>query len=263
MFKNILKYDLKLLYRFLLPLYLVVFLLAIVARGCHILNNSFISATLEPVISGMGIGCAVGALTNNVMRCWIYFRNNLYGDEGYLTNTLPLTKRTLYFSKLFAALITILTSSLLFIATFVIIYGTPENCAGFWDFINSSAQSFQISSATLIIAVIILLLIEFFCWIAIGFFGIILGQRMQSVKTLCAVAFGVATFFTLQVLFVVIAFGISLLCPEMRGIFTGSSEAMPSTIKSFILAGIFFYFFATAALSLISIKILDRGIDLE
>ena len=40
-------------------------------------------------------------ILNNLMRLWARFKNNFYGDESYLTHTLPINKKTLYLSKTF------------------------------------------------------------------------------------------------------------------------------------------------------------------
>ena len=34
------------------------------------------------------------------MRMWVRFRSNFYGDESYLTHTLPIKREVLYTSKI-------------------------------------------------------------------------------------------------------------------------------------------------------------------
>lgn len=47
----------------------------------------------------------IGLLLNSVIRTWMRFKINLFSDEGYLTNTLPITRKTLWASKFFSAII--------------------------------------------------------------------------------------------------------------------------------------------------------------
>ena len=44
-------------------------------------------------------------LINNLMRTWVRFRHNLYGDESYLTHTLPVERKTIYLSKFITSII--------------------------------------------------------------------------------------------------------------------------------------------------------------
>ena len=46
---------------------------------------------------------AFNIIINNVLRFWVRFRQTMYGDESYLTHTLPVEKNTLYASKMLSA----------------------------------------------------------------------------------------------------------------------------------------------------------------
>ena len=53
------------------------------------------------LVSGTAISMMFSIVINNLMRLWVRFKNNFYGDESYLTHTLPIDKKTLYLSKTF------------------------------------------------------------------------------------------------------------------------------------------------------------------
>lgn len=263
MLKQVLKYDLRHLYKFLLPLYLIVLLVAITARACGLFENSFLDIVLGSVLGGIGLGCAIAALTNNIVRCWTYFRSNLYGDQGYLTNTLPLTKGVIYAAKFLTAIITILTSSLLLVAAIVIIYGPLENFSQIWSFLDESSILLETSSIGVCLIFVSSILLEVFCVIEIGFFGIILGQRAQNTQVLRAVIYGAITFFALQAAFVALAFLVALFNPAVMSIFNGDEQGSLGALKTFVFLGNMFYLLVIVGLGFANVKLLNRGIDLE
>ena len=52
------------------------------------------------ICQGAMFSMMISAIINNLMRMWVRFKQNLYGDESYLTHTLPVTKASIYLSKI-------------------------------------------------------------------------------------------------------------------------------------------------------------------
>ena len=61
------------------------------------------------------------------MRCWARFTKNIYGDESYLTHTLPIEKKTIFISKYLTSIITMLASTAVILIVLFIAYYSKEN----------------------------------------------------------------------------------------------------------------------------------------
>ena len=81
MLKKLLKYDLKSIFKFLSVFYILGILSAIITRIFLSINDSFVCEIIGKICSGITISMIANILINNIMRVWVRFRNNLYGDE--------------------------------------------------------------------------------------------------------------------------------------------------------------------------------------
>lgn len=97
MLKKLLKYDLKSIYKVLIVFYSLSLFFAILTRIFLNIENSFIMDVIGKVCSGTTIAMIFNILINNLMRLWVRFNGNLYGDESYLTHTLPCNKKNIIF----------------------------------------------------------------------------------------------------------------------------------------------------------------------
>ena len=96
MLKKLIKSDLKDVYKILVIFYGLSLFFAILTRLFLSIENSFIMEVIGKICSGVTISMMFNILINNLMRLWVRFKHNFYGDESYLTHTLPVDKKTLY-----------------------------------------------------------------------------------------------------------------------------------------------------------------------
>ena len=75
-------------------------------------ENSFVVNILGEICKGAAISMMVSILINSLMRLWVRFKSNFYGDESYLTHTLPVSKSNLYLSKTLTSIIILFLSIL-------------------------------------------------------------------------------------------------------------------------------------------------------
>ena len=100
MLKKLLKYDLKNVYKILIIFYALSIFFGILTRIFFSIDNSTIMNIIAQVCGGITISMAFNIIINNLIKSWVMFKQNLYGDESYLTHTLPINKKTLYLSKI-------------------------------------------------------------------------------------------------------------------------------------------------------------------
>ncbi len=153
-----LKYDLKWVYSLIVVFYLLALVFAILARLTMFIDESLVFMIINKILSTTSVSMIVSALINIVTRSWIRFTKSVYGDESYLTHTLPISKKCIYLSK-------VLTSIIVSISTFVVAIICLIFCyysKGLMDYLNSilenSTLRLDIKVGSLIFFIIILFL---------------------------------------------------------------------------------------------------------
>ena len=102
MLKKLLKYDLIYKYKVLIIFYVISIIVSILTRITTIDNPSLAILVINKILCGTVIAFVVNIIVNTLMRSWVRFKSNVYGDESYLTHTLPVKKETIYLSKTFS-----------------------------------------------------------------------------------------------------------------------------------------------------------------
>ena len=161
MLKKLLKYDLESIYKFLIIFYSLALFFAVLTRMFLGIENSFIMKIIGQICSGASISMIVSILINNLMRLWVRFKNNFYGDESYLTHTLPVTKKTLYLSKVITAILSLFTSILVISLTLFIAYYSKENIETLKNLLLPLANAYQSTIIKIILAFLFIFFLEF------------------------------------------------------------------------------------------------------
>ena len=207
MLGKLLKHEMIYLIKTFSPLYIVYLILAGVIRLLSLFENQFedldtsSSGAITLIVFAGIIGVAYGVLTgilalltmiDNVRR----FKNNMFTDEGYLTNTLPVTATEHIAAKLLAGIINYLASVVVILAGLFIASGdeAPSMAKGIWEAITS--DSIPLSQK------LIGLLLGFMIYVSIQLLGYLLsalGNMVNSCKGL--LSFGLGFF---SVIFVMI-----------------------------------------------------------
>ena len=118
MLGNLLKYDLKWVYKVVSIFYILAFIFSCIGRGLSYIENSVIFSVITQIAFGFAISMMVSSLINCLMRLWARFIRNIYKDESYLTHTLPVEKKTIYASKVIAALVCIFITIVVIVLSF-------------------------------------------------------------------------------------------------------------------------------------------------
>lgn len=174
MLGHLIKYDLKFIYKQLIVFYIIVLFCAILARLTNFETSSFWLKFIHEFAQGAAFGFSFGALVNGSIRTWVRFRMNLYGDESYLTHTLPLPRATLWASKFLTSLLVVLFSVLIIIFAILIMF-FPFGVDFIW-------QAF--------IALLIGIILQIIFILQSGFVGILIGHRANNRRTLLSILSG-------------------------------------------------------------------------
>ena len=153
MLGKLLKYDLKDLLKSISVFYILSFIGAVLTRIFCSLTNTIIIEIIKQVCMGFMFSMLASSLINTLMRNWVRFKQTLYGDESYLTHTLPVKKSTLYLSKVLCGIITMLTSTLVIAASLLICYYSKENIELLKNSLNLVASLYESSITSLLLQI--------------------------------------------------------------------------------------------------------------
>ena len=262
MLTKLLKYDLKSIFKLLVIFYTLAMFFGILTRVLHS-ENSLLLEILGEICQGAAISMMCSAVINNLMRMWVLFKIRFYGDESYLTHTLPVEKRTHYLSKILTAIITLLVSfALIFLVLFTAYY-SKENLIFIKNILFPVAEAYDSTILGIITLLVFVLFLEFLNILQCGFTGIILGHRRNAAKTGFSVLFGFLTFMVSQTIVIAILFIIALFNNNFMNLFITNSLPDIQTVKSMIFISVFSYSFVSALICFVNIRLFKKGVNVD
>lgn len=188
MLSKLIKYDLKYIYKQLIIFYGITIVLAIIARltdGVYeMVNPPFLLIFIHEFAQGAAFGFMLGAFINASMRIWARIKYTLYGDESYLTHTLPLKRSTVWLAKFLTVVIVLLVNILLLAIVALIVYYSPEIFETWYSHTD-------MNTCWTILAVLLGLFSQVLFIIMSGIAGIILGHRHNHNPMAHAVIYGI------------------------------------------------------------------------
>lgn len=263
MLKKLLKYDLKSIFKLLNIFYIISIIVAILTRITSIDNPSFIILIINKVLCGTVIAFVVNIIVNTIIRSWVRFRSNIYGDESYLTHTIPVSKEKIYLSKIIASSIVMFTSMLVvFISLFIACYSKE-----LFDYVATSLNYisgiYNISIFGLIITFIFVITVELLTLLVSGITGLLLGHKKSNNKMLLSVFFGFLTYICSQLIILGFVYLIGLTNDGIMQIFKTNQILSVSVLKELLYLIIGMYILIILIINVINIFIFRKGIDVE
>ena len=208
MLGKLLKYEIKATSRTLLPLYLALFVVAVVNRFINpfeILENTQgfniqILVNILSIILYFTMAFSVMVATFIIIAQRFY--KNFLGDEGYLSFTLPVETWKHVLSKLLISIMWIILSILVVMASIIIIADIDSLMSGFSTFLEEIGTTF---GSGIYIMLPIYMLSGLTLAILVIYNSISIGHQFQNHKVLASFAtFGVFYLFTQIVLVIML-----------------------------------------------------------
>lgn len=258
-----LKYDLKFGNKVLIIFYILAFFFAILTRIFLSIDNSFIMNIIGKVCGGVSISMIFNILINNVMRLWVRFKHNLYGDESYLTHTLPIKKETLYLSKILSSIITLFVSMIIIALTLFIAYYSKENLDFVKNMLLPLAQLYESSILMLLIEILFIFFLEIANILQAGYTGIILGHKMNNAKMGYSILYGFGVYMGTQIFAVLALFLVGLFNNEIMNTFITNTLISVDTIKLIVLIATITYTLSLIILYIVNIRLFKKGVNVD
>lgn len=262
MLRKLLKYDLKWCYKPLLVFYILAIFFSIITRIVESFEQTLMVLIIDKICSGIVIAMLISILINCFMRVWVRVIRNIYKDESYLTHTLPVSKNTIYLSKILTAMITLLTSFAMIIGCIAIVFLNEISWDGLKQYLEQSAIFFNSSVFSLILVLIITVFFEFLFLIISGIVGIILGYRSNHLKTVKSIISGFGIYMILSTFSVAVLYLAGFLNPDIMDAFQ-NIEISSNAMKSIMFAGIVVYAVYNVILYWIGNHLLSKGVNVD
>lgn len=265
MLSRLMKYDLKRMMKFLSIFFLLALFFGLLTRILSETVNSLAGEIIKGICNGTTISMMCSLLINCFMRSWVLFRSGLFGDESYLTHTLPVKKEIHYASKAFTGFLSLLFTVLGILAVLYVTYWSEE----LWGAIKVPLQVFaeylNIPVWGMLLALLVILFLEFFNGIQVGFAGILIGHRFHQGKILFSVIFGFAGYMLCQTVTLFGMLFIGLFDSEFFRLFS-SNDLMsfkPETIIAVSVVGFLLYAFFSIFTYFLNVFLLKRGVNVD
>jgi len=263
MLKKLLKYDLKFIYKGLIVFYLLSIFFSVLTRIFLSIDNSFIMNIIGKICSGTTIAMIFNILINNLMRLWVRFKTNFYGDESYLTHTLPVDKKTLYLSKIYTSVITLFSSVVIICLSLFIAYYSKENLTLFKNLLLPLADLYDSTIISIILMFVFVCFLEIMNMLESGYVGIVLGNRKNNNKVLFSILFGFGTYLLTQIFTILIVFIVALFNKDLMNLFYTVDVLSIDVLKFCIFLAIIIYSLNIFILYFINLKLFSKGVNVD
>lgn len=250
MLGKLLKYDLKRNMHWLWILFVCTIAIAGIGRLCEELSQTVaFFKVLAIFFDSIFYAAVVNTILQPFLRNFLNFSKNLYGDESYLTHTLPVTKNQLINSKYLTATIEIVAGALCTIAAVLIKVASPTSLAVVEQMLMAIVPD-GISAAVVITLGATLIICELLMFISIINFSIVLGYKSNEKKVLksfiFAAIFSISASMVLGIAMfgILLVFGVDFASETLILSGTALITLLITGIVVYLAIGILFYFLA-------------------
>lgn len=260
MLGKVLKYDLKALCRYLIPLYAILFGLGIMIRLLGFFDNvSIIAIICGLMIVALVVLSCLSFVLNGIFSVK-YYLENLFKDEGYLTHTLPVKKGTLLFSKVLASLVTFSMTALVLIISLIVAFYQKGLFVDVVKVLNLSIYGMSVYEFLLFM--IVYGIIGYVATILMVYAAIAIGYSRSSNKLVSSVVWGLIFYFVMEFLYLGLLGIIMIINPTFISNLDNSVFMMKDLITFFsifmvftaLIGGVYYY---------ISYRFMDKKLNLE
>jgi len=263
MLKKLLKYDFEFVFKGVVVFYILGLFFAVLTRIFLSVDDSFILNLIGKICSGVTISMIFNILINNFMRIWARFRKNFYGDESYLTHTLPVEKRELYLSKFIMMIGSLFVSVLVITLILFIAYYSKENILLLKQMLLPLASIYDSVVVKLVLVVLFIFFLEIANLIQTGYMGIILGHRMNRSKMIMSIVYGCGIYMGMQIINLLILFIFGLFNSDIMNLFNTMNIQNLDVIKTIVWLSIIIYTSLLIIMYFVNVKLFNKGVNVE
>lgn len=264
MLNKLVKHDLKRNFSWLWILSVVTIGVAGLSRLItELAGSSKFLLIVGGMFTGITTGLIVNVLIQPFIRYFITFQKDFYGDESYLTHTLPVTKNDLIYSRYISSTVQTVFAVLVTIFSFFILYWSPsgwQTALGLIDYlVSTNCPGLGISTGWLIAIILIILVIWVFAITSTGYMSVIISNRFKNRKTLYAVLLAIGLIYAENLLMGLLM----LLGFVIAGLDLSADLMPPSAAIIMIVVGIVMQLAYWIITFFVSKHLLNKGVNVD
>ena len=263
MLGKLLKYDLKWIYKVVGVFYVLAFIFSVLGRVISQIEDSLVFLIITKVLFGFAIAMIINSLVNCMMRLWVRFIRNIYKDESYLTHTLPVSKTTIYESKIIATIICVFTTMVVSVVCLFICYYSKENIEALKGLLEIAATTYNTTVVKFLLLIIFAIFLEIIYIMLVGYVGIIFGYKSNRNKMLNTLLVGFVSYMAMQVLTLGIMYVIALFSPDIMNLFNTVNVVDIDIIKNVMYIAIGIYSAYIFIIYIVGNKALKKGVNVD
>lgn len=208
MLGKVLKYDLKSIGKVLIPLYILTFALCIITRSLYTLSDAFqIFAVISYITNVFAIVAIIALIFITFILCLRRFYTNLFKEEGYLSNVLPVKVSTHVLSKTLSAVIFCILTVIVIVSSLFLMYYSIE--------LDEGMRGILAELEGLFLPFILLLFISYLTYILLFYAGYAIGQLRNKDKMAYSVLAGFGLYMGTQIINLLLIFIIYIINPDI------------------------------------------------
>ncbi len=260
MLTKLLKYDFKALFKSLIPIYLVAFLISLLTRVFDFASTK-VSLLDYPagLIKGLTIIMIIGIPIATFIFSIIKYYNNMVKDEGYLTHTLPVKKSSLVLSKLITSTVAMGVSILVSIAVIFLAFNISD------DIYKAFGELFDVInkySVWIVPNILFNIILGYIGNMLLIYASISLGQKHNGNKAVYSVIYGTVMYNVTQIVSALVLF---LPAIVDKNYMTKFEQEVPNAnfLNGFMLYASIISIVICVAYYIISKKALEKKLNLD
>ena len=260
MLTKLLKYDFKSLFKSLIPIYLISFLLALITRIFGFASDK-ISLLEYPVglVKALCIIMIIGVPIATFILSVVRYYNNMVKDEGYLTHTLPVKKSNLVLSKLIVSTIAMGVSVIVSIATVFLAFNIGDS---FFTVMGELIEKINEYDKWIILIIFISVIISYISNMLLIYTSISLGQKHNGNKAVYSVIYGIVIYNVTQIVSALVLF-----VPAVfnKGYMSNFDKEVPDAgfINGFLIYSIVITIVICIIYHIMNVKALEKKLNLD
>lgn len=257
MLGKLLKYDLRWIFKEFLLLYPIILVDAILVAILPEESPSAFIEFLGGFAQGLLMAFTAVIVVTSLKLPWTRMSRNMYGDESYLTRTLPVSIKTVFAAKVLAGIVCMLASFLVGVVAYSIAY--PD----FWGHVAEFAGLFNMPTVLVVLTASVTFIAEYIFIMMAGFLGITIGYRARNqhfawsaVATTVAYLVGTAVLAIIELI-------MGLMDSNIHAFLFGGAYDLISGMTNFIMVAMVFYIVCSATYYIAGSLIQKRGADID
>lgn len=250
MLSKLLKNDLKKNMKWMWTIFAATIVVAGISRGCKELATTIgFFKILKILFDSVFYSLAVNCILQPFLRNFFNFSKSFYSDESYLTHTIPATKNQLINSKYLTTLIELILGFGALILSIIIMFASPTFLTTI-KLLLSTIVTGNISIFWTITLFIVLVIVEFFMFLSIIYFSIVVAYKTKEKRVLktflltAGMAFASLSVLAVIMIIVLLINGIDLSTSTLILSNTAFMSVLITGIIVYSVISILFYFLA-------------------